>query len=492
MKKHIRSITRVLLPMLLFSSCKKEFDTPPLRSAAAANKINIANMKAKYSPGVNYKFKADSSLYCVVTADEASGNLYKEIYVKDITGALHVKFLASGGFFIGDSIRIDLRGTILNEYNKLIQLDSVDSENNIVKLASGYKPTPAVMTINQINTAASTATNGVQAKLVKIDNVEFVEPDRNVTYADANGRSSLSRTIRSCDGQTLAIRTSGYASFADRLTPSGNGSIVGIVSQFGNSMQMIVRNADEVLLYGNVCTTTPTTPPAGNTYVLKDFNDNSLTSGGWTSYTVTNNAVKWVTSTFSGATFAKVSGYVNSANTISESWLISPALDLSSATDPMLSFQTAAGKFSGDPLEVMVSVNYSGGLPGSASWTKLSCSLSPTTSSYIWTPSGEVPLNSYKNAATRIAFKYVSSTTGAATYELDDVVIKEKQGHKKSGTVDPLYKIVQTIYPNSTFLDSVRISSVICSVAPSAYTRNTGSVPLARIIIQVLSSKKNL
>lgn len=128
MKNNFFKSILILTTILFFSSCKKEFDNPPVKQITSGSFINIANIKSKYSSNVNYKFKADSNLYCVVIADELSGNLYKDIYVKDLTGALHIKLVSGGGIFIGDSIRINLKGVILNEYNKLIQLDSVDSE----------------------------------------------------------------------------------------------------------------------------------------------------------------------------------------------------------------------------------------------------------------------------------------------------------------------------------------------------------------------------
>src|SRR3954471_15998796 len=133
--KAISYFNLLLISALGICSCKKEFDIPPVKPAETLNKINIAAVKAKYAANINYRFKSDSSLYCVITADETSGNLFKELYVKDATGALHIKLVNSGGLFIGDSIRINLKDITLNENNKLIQLDSVDTEKSIVKLA---------------------------------------------------------------------------------------------------------------------------------------------------------------------------------------------------------------------------------------------------------------------------------------------------------------------------------------------------------------------
>jgi hypothetical protein len=424
MKNNFFKSILILATILFFSSsCKKEFDNPPVKQITSGSFINIANIKAKYSSNVNYKFKADSNLYCVVIADELSGNLYKDIYVKDITGALHIKLVSGGGIFIGDSIRINLKGVILNEYNKLIQLDSVDSEKSIVKLASGFNPQPISMTINQIN-ANTAATNSVQSKLVKLDNVEFLTVDQNQSYADAIGKGSLNRIIKSCTGQTLTVRTSGYSNFASNLTPSGNGSIIGIASQYGTTMQLILRNNNEVVMTGSLCgSSTPNPTTTTGTYLNKNFDDNSITSGGWTSQNVLG-SISWAASAFGGKSFAKVTNYVSttSVNIACESWLISPPISLSTSTNPILSFQNAY-KYTGAPLEVYVSTNYTSGLPSSATWVPLTFTLS--AGNFVFISSGNISLSNYKNSNTRIAFKYLGSANDGSTWEIDDVLVKE-------------------------------------------------------------------
>ena len=410
--------------LALFQSCEKKYDLPPLKNAAASNKINIGQIKGKYNNGV-YRFVGDSNLYCVVTADEVSGNLYKDIFVQDVTGAIHVKLIGSGGLYIGDSIRINLKNCLLNAYNNLIQLDSVDNEKNIVKLAAGLTPKVTAASIKQVNSGI-----GLQSALVELNGVEFIENDRGMTYADAVSKNSGNRILKSCDGQTLTVRTGGYANFAGKLTPTGNGSIKGIVSQFGTSMQFLIRQISDVNLSDALCMNGGNS--GGFVYLSKNFNDNNLNSGGWTVQTVSNTAVKWTCSSYSGtptySSYAKISGYVNGTNNYSEVWLISPTIDLSNASQAILNFETATGKFAGTPLDVLISKDYTGGLPSTGTWNSVGpmCVLSPTTSNYVWTPSGDVALTSYQNSNVHVAFKYKSTVAAACTYELDNIYIKEK------------------------------------------------------------------
>lgn len=401
-------------------ACKKEYDTPPVALANDGARITVKQIKAKYYSNINYKFNNDSNLYCVVIADEVSGNLYKEIYVRDASGAIKVKLKNAGGFYTGDSIRINLKGIYLNEYNRHIQLDSVDKEKSVVKLASGLLPQPVNVTLEQINLNTA-ATNTLQSQLVKLSNVEFIEGDRNQTFADAVGLQSKNLVIRSCSNQTLTVRTSGYANFASSKSPSGNGQLIAIVSQFGDAngdMQLLLRNSSELSMNAPSCT-----PTVGSNYLSKDFNDNNAQSGGWSNVNVVG-TVNWSASTHVGASspYGRISNFISSTNQACETWLISPAINLGAATNPVLSFRNAYN-YSGDPLEVYVSTNYTSGSPSTGTWTKLNFTLSGGNWSFV--NSGSINLSAYKTNNTKIGFKYTGTTNNGSTWEVDDILVKE-------------------------------------------------------------------
>lgn len=416
MKKIITLSVLLAVVTFGFISCKKKFDEPPVKQANDGARISIANLKAKYSLNVNqnYRFQNDSNLYCVVTADEVSGNLYKEVYVNDATGALHLSLVNSGGLFIGDSIRINLKGIYLNDDNNLIQLDSVNIEKSVVKLASGLNPKPEVMTISQI-VASTSATNVVQSRLVQINNIEFSSPTYT-TFADAIGKADVNQIIKSCSTPTLTVRTSGYANFAGSPLPTGNGSIIGIVSQYGTTMQLTIRSYNEVNMNGPVCGTTLTP----GTYLNKDFEDLSITNGGWSQQNVIG-SINWTAATFGSQNFAKCTNF-SGTNVACETWLISPPVSIATSTNPNLYFQNACN-YTGSQMEVWVSTNYVSGLPSTATWVQLTPTLSPGTWSFV--SSGALSLSAYKTATTRVAFKYIGSATSGKTWEVDDVLIKE-------------------------------------------------------------------
>ncbi len=109
-------------------------------------------------------------MYVTVTADETDGNFYKNIYAQDSTGGICLRLLSSGGLYIGDRIRIYLPGTVLSPYNGLMQLDSVNVDNNTVKQATLVPVAPLVLTIHQLTTAGL---DTIQSMLVRLNDVEF-------------------------------------------------------------------------------------------------------------------------------------------------------------------------------------------------------------------------------------------------------------------------------------------------------------------------------
>lgn len=417
MKKILSGI--IFLSLLVsLAGCKKKPEQPPITKISDGYIYTVDYLK--YIAGdanAKKRFTEDAYLIGVVVADEVTGNLYKEVYLRDRNGkgAIHLSFTAGySGFFVGDSLRVMLKGYDVAFSDGMLEIDSIDYEKSVVKFGKGATVLPRQIELSQLN--ASNPYSNYLCDLVQINGVSFSSADTNQVWADIIGQNSLNRIIQDCNGSQITVRTSNYASFANQKTPKGYGFIIGVATAYGTTNQLVIRNPKEFNMTGTGCTI----------YHKKDFNDNSLTSGGWNQVTVTNTAVVWNASTFSTAYFAKVSGYVSGANSNSEAWLISPALNLSAAINPVLSFQTAA-KFAGNTLEVYVSTNYSSGAPSTATWTALSgFALSPNNpGSYVWTPSGNLSLNAFKTNNVRVAFKYTSTTSGATTYEVDDVIIKE-------------------------------------------------------------------
>ena len=152
----------------------------------------------------------------------------------------------------------------------------------------------------------------------------------------------------------------------------------------------------------------------------------------WTKYSVTGtDSWKCSTTGYTG-NCAYMNGYSNNTNNANEDWLISPLLNLSSYATPSLSFWSITN-FAGNQMQVLVSSNYAAASnPNTATWTALPATL-PLTSSNVWTLSQNINLTPYKATPFRIAYKYTSTTSAAASWKVDDVNITD-------GTISALSK----------------------------------------------------
>lgn len=406
----IRNLLFMAVTASLLLSCEKDLDTPPERTLPVGEVLTVAQLRSLYDPvtGTPVRFGGDSSVYAVVTADEQNGNLYKNVYVQDHTGGIVLRLLNSGGLYQGDSIRIYLPGTILSAYRGMLQLDSVDVDNNTVKQAVGVQKQPQVVTVAQVTPA-------MQGKLVRLEGVEFIASEVGQTYANAAAQQTVNRTLSDCSANII-VRNSGYANFAGQPLPSGNGSFVAVVGQFDNDMQLFIRDISEVQLNGPRCS-------GALPIIQKDFNDASVTSGGWITWT--DNNIPWTTNSvgsFDGTPYGQCRNFINSVNVPGEAWLISPPVNLSGATNPALSFITACN-YNGAQLQVLVSTDYSSGAPSTGAWTALTPTLSG--GSWAWVQSGALSLTSYLTPNVRIAFKYSGTSSDGKTWEVDDIRIAD-------------------------------------------------------------------
>lgn len=120
----------------------------------------------------------------------------------------------------------------------------------------------------------------------------------------------------------------------------------------------------------------------------------------------------------------KASAYANNANFASESWLVSPAIDLSSAKNPILTFRHALNYFTS--IEKAKEEATVWAKPEGGEWAKLSGVIYPESLSWTFIDSGEIDLVAYVGKKIQIGFKYVSTADKAGTWEIDSFEIKEK------------------------------------------------------------------
>ena len=420
---------------LLGTACvDQNFDEPPVEVPGVDITANttILDLKNLHTIGEVEKIEDDLIIEGVVIADDRSGNYYKTIVLQDETSGIELKINSTGLFAsypIGTKLYIKCKGLYLGDYNNLIQLGSIyieDNEENFGGIEEVMLPqhvfvgTQSVTPVPRVVKIEDLVYDDVST-LIQLDDVQFADGDAGQTYADAANRFSVNHDIEDCDENTLVLRSSGYADFADSRTPNGKGSIVGVYSIYQTTPQMYIRDLDDVNMEGKRCDGGGT---GGGPKVVDALNESFDGVGnnedvgldGWSNIIVKGERL-WRGKVFDNNHYAQATAF-NDNSPEMEAWMITPGLNVDIITN--FSFESAQAFHNHDGLSVWISTDYDGEDFVSANWTEINTRLAMSSDDeHAFIPSGNIDLSSYSGVV-HIGFKYVGSDQGRSDHILSN------------------------------------------------------------------------
>jgi len=416
--------------MVVFSGCvKHNFDEPPIDIPHVDFDANcsIAGLKAMLGTQDMVEITADTIIEGIVTANDESGNIYKKLYIRDNSGGLEMGIDQTSlytTYKVGQRIFIKCKGLYLGNYADVVQLGypyngsigripaAMLSGRFFLDSLPGPAPVPDTLDL-------SGALGGKVSTLIALKNVRF--PDAGSTFV-IPGETNSNRDIAdafgnviSIGGKNLILRTSSYANFANDKMPDGVGTLIGIFSVFNGQYQVYIRDINDTKNFVDT----------GNKVIYQQNFD--ADPPDWIKFAKTGGKPWTWDATYS---VMVANGYQGTAPC--ETWLVSPAIDLTGISNPILTFKTWT-KYTdsglANPLDVYISTNYSGtGDPTTADWATIQCALSPANSG-IWTSSGDVSLAAF-NQPVYIAYRYRSSgvtSNTASKWEVDTFKVTGKK-----------------------------------------------------------------
>lgn len=297
MNKYISYISVLMLGTVGLSSCNDNWETPPMVYPEATMQANVGldALKTKYwstdrnsvnTVGTagditsNAELAVDSAIFRGrVISESASGNIYNSIVVQGEDCALNIsvrtnKLTAIPAF--GQEIFVNVTGMKIGNYNGLMQLGAEGTYNGApsmtfmesadfeAKMQINGVPDPSkvdtvLITLPEIADKSSATLQKYQSQLVRIDGLTFTEPGQPFA-----GSQNTNRAAKDAQGNTINVRTSSYASFKNSLVPTGTGTVVGILSYFGNDWQLLLNDITGIIGFDE--TTNPDNPdtPSGD------------------------------------------------------------------------------------------------------------------------------------------------------------------------------------------------------------------------------------
>ena len=397
------------------------------------NVVSIADLKARYASTIAsngyVKIEEDMQIKGVVTGNDYAGNIYQQIPVQDETGALVVGVSASAlhGFLPeGQEILIDLKDLYIGGYGEQCQIGSVYTSPNTGKTGIGrmdrYTWQKHFRLIGEADVAKADALaedfdpskltdasymEANAGKLMTIRRVSFLNADGKSVFAPDDGSVALTsncanRALKEYSSKNIVVRTSTYADFAQEIIPEGTKDIKGIFTRYYDTWQILLRSTDDI-------TDSQTAALEGlfdsqGDFVIEDKQLPDELTYIWT---------------WSGSYGMKASAFKNNTKLPSESWLISPVIDLSQLTSATLTFQQAGNFFSDMQADCSVLVS-----TDRQDWKPLTVEGWPEGNSWTFYDS-TADLSAYAGQSqVYIAFRYTSSDMKAGTWEVRNVVVE--------------------------------------------------------------------
>lgn len=251
----------LLIVPLFFTACDEDFDEPPVGELPTIDaNATIEQIKNLYTGGASVEITEDLIISGIVIADDESGNFYQSIVIQDSTGGVQIRLGTIGLYTlypVGSRVYVRCQGLYIGQFEGAPQIGG-DSEGNVIAPEAiiydrvlpgerGVGIAPTVRTIDNLS-------QDDIYTLIEFENVEFICDEIGQPYADAFNLQTINRTLTDCQGNTVIVRNSGFADFADQLLPEGNGSLIAVYSTFRGDAQLFLRTADDASgLNGDRC-----------------------------------------------------------------------------------------------------------------------------------------------------------------------------------------------------------------------------------------------
>lgn len=263
----------MLLMLVVTTGCKEDFDNPPMVVPRATHTPNttIAELKAKYwQDGRNFcdTIKEDIVIRGWVSGNDASGNLYKVMYIQDETGGIGISLDASSlatNYRVGQELVLNMKDRWIGKYNGQyllgypewyaaqsvweagrMQLEVFQEfcEFNGLPVSGQVKPIDCKITDFQGKSDKETQLK-YSGQLVKIQDLTWDGADGILAFSEPD--ATTNRTVHDAEGNQLVVRNSNYADFHSDPLPVTQGNLTGILVLTGSDQwQLFLRDLDDV------------------------------------------------------------------------------------------------------------------------------------------------------------------------------------------------------------------------------------------------------
>lgn len=225
------------------------FTNPRFEDNVPTPNTSIAQLKSLCTSNL-VQITQDVVIEAVVNANDESGNLYKQLFIEDQSGAIEFKVDVVDlykTYPVGTKITVNCKDLYVGKYGNVIQLGGIydnaigrlsatEFSKNVFIIENDADVIPVETTIGEIN-------NNLIGKVITLSNVQFTASNLGLPFA---GSSVTNRNLEDINGNEIIVRTSAYANFASKILPEGSGTITAVLSKYYDDYQLYIRDYDEV------------------------------------------------------------------------------------------------------------------------------------------------------------------------------------------------------------------------------------------------------
>ena len=378
-----------------------------LKTPYFEEKTSEKPVEVTYPAPVNYDAAKVAAVIDALKTAVDPANKEKEVALKveyiNMTGKLKI----DGKYHNVEIAGSEYMGSL---YNPIEDLKLADFNGKVVTLGGYFlsvsQSSGAFKYINMVVTSVAEAGDVKFPSFAFAKNSDKVADD--VTeYSLAFTSTDCNWTLTASEGVTLD-KTTGTGDATVKMTFAANTTDADIV-------YTVTAKAEGVA--DKTFTLTHSKPIVAKVIYSETFAE------GMGGFTVEGNKVAddkdvWFRSEYNGDAYLKASAYISNVRYASESICVSPIVDLTSETGAYISFEHT-GKYFGDmTTEATFCVREENG-----TWATIAIPTYMTGSDWVFVNSGEIDLSAYVGKKIQFGFKYTSTDTTAATWEVKNIVI---------------------------------------------------------------------
>ncbi len=284
LRSYIYGIAALTALTVGFSSCQDDIDAPTVDIPKADVQPNMTLLELKtqfWDEATNYaktiEDPDDASrrfiIHGRVISSDEEGNVFKSLVIQDETAALAFsidKYNLYLNYRVGQDIVLDVTGMEIGKYAGLEQIGRKSWYENgnswqvsfmSAEYFQQYAQLEGLPESSKIDTLVVNSFSDIentpeglrkwQSQLVRFRNVSFTEGGkRTFSVYHTTSNEEQNTTIVDRNGSSMTVRTSGYCTFFNQLLPVGNIDLVGILSYYNTSWQIIMIDGDGVIKVG--------------------------------------------------------------------------------------------------------------------------------------------------------------------------------------------------------------------------------------------------